>query len=795
MLLLRGPQTSGELRSRGERLHPFASVAEVEATLAHLAERDAPLVVHLPRHPGQKERRWAHTPVRRPTRPSPGAMPGDDDPGAARRVGAAGRLRRHVGRSGGPGPTPPSRRSATPSRSRSDPVPGKPLLAYRSATRASDDGRTLHGESGFWRVVGPDDGGATRVELVVAQGSGIVEAAEGMVDATGDATDVVLASTRGDGHVQRQVGDGHRTALPGGRGHADLRPGHGRGRQAAPPPPACHAHPPWPLTASSSDRCGATGCRPGGATPSSASSSTGPRRRCRRTRRSTREIGELLARRDPHAMAWSPYAEWYENSLRFPESPVARHHAEVLRRRGDYHEFANEWEAALDGGTPTAGPSSSPPPAPATSCSSPSTTTATACGRPSVPNPRRPGFHSRRDVVGELAEAVRAQGLRFGVYYSGGLDWTFNDHAHRLVQRPARRPAPRRLPRLRRGARARADRPLPAERAVERHLVAGAGGPARRPARRVLRRGARRRGQRPLHAVVTRCGRWPSRSPAGTCSTGCRPDRPRPTRASSRPSRPCSTCAPPSTRCSTRCSPRPWECVRGIDRSFGHNRLSSEEHFLSRHELLWSLADITAKGGNLLLNVGPRGEDATIAHSPAPPARLVGRAHDEGVRRCTPPGPGCTRRARAETRRHSRRATRPATRRSSPSSAATATWSSPWPRCGPRRRRRCGASPRDPAGAELRFEPQQRGLRVTLDEPLEPGVPVALALHQVDAESTWSRWAEQLSPGLSATIGRDRPSPVRPTSPRGRASSRGRRRCSRPGTGRGTCRSPSTARG
>src|SRR5258705_62565 len=44
-----------------------------------------------------------------------------------------------------------------------------------------------------------------------------------------------------------------------------------------------------------------------------------------------------------------------------------------------------------------------------------------------VPTPPQPGFHSTRDVVGELATAVRARGLRFGVYYSGGLDWTFND--------------------------------------------------------------------------------------------------------------------------------------------------------------------------------------------------------------------------------------------------------------------------------------------------------------------------------------------------------------------------------
>ena len=45
-----------------------------------------------------------------------------------------------------------------------------------------------------------------------------------------------------------------------------------------------------------------------------------------------------------------------------------------------------------------------------------------------VVNPNRAGFHSNRDVVGEMADAVRKHKMRFGVYYSGGLDWTFNEH-------------------------------------------------------------------------------------------------------------------------------------------------------------------------------------------------------------------------------------------------------------------------------------------------------------------------------------------------------------------------------
>jgi uncharacterized protein len=61
VLLLRGPQTAGELRGRTERLYSFSDIAYVEATLQALAERTAgPLVVKLPRQAGRKESRYAH---------------------------------------------------------------------------------------------------------------------------------------------------------------------------------------------------------------------------------------------------------------------------------------------------------------------------------------------------------------------------------------------------------------------------------------------------------------------------------------------------------------------------------------------------------------------------------------------------------------------------------------------------------------------------------------------------------------------------------------------------------------
>ncbi|MFL6234574.1 MAG: YceH family protein [Thermoanaerobaculia bacterium] len=60
LLLLRGPQTAGELRTRSERLYPFATLEEAEEALRRLAAEDEPLVMELPRRPGQKEARWTH---------------------------------------------------------------------------------------------------------------------------------------------------------------------------------------------------------------------------------------------------------------------------------------------------------------------------------------------------------------------------------------------------------------------------------------------------------------------------------------------------------------------------------------------------------------------------------------------------------------------------------------------------------------------------------------------------------------------------------------------------------------
>lgn len=59
-LMLRGPQTAGELRSRAERMSSFESLDKVEETLQGLMEHDPALVLHLPKEAGRKERRFMH---------------------------------------------------------------------------------------------------------------------------------------------------------------------------------------------------------------------------------------------------------------------------------------------------------------------------------------------------------------------------------------------------------------------------------------------------------------------------------------------------------------------------------------------------------------------------------------------------------------------------------------------------------------------------------------------------------------------------------------------------------------
>lgn len=324
------------------------------------------------------------------------------------------------------------------------------------------------------------------------------------------------------------------------------------------------------------------------------------------------DINELLRDRYDEMQVYSPYSEWYENSLRFPYSPVAKHHRETY---GDkpYEEFRVDYEKAIETWDPEGF-------ADAIALSGARYFVLVTkhhdgyCLWPTgVPNPRRPDWNSRRDIVGELAAAVRNRGIRFGVYYSGGLDWRFDDHPQKTIL-----DAMAAIPRGEYPAYADAqvrelieryepsvlwnDIAWPTDQATLFRLFADyyaavpegvvndrwitpstairalRFGPARKLADRLLYR-AIRKAKEQASLQPPPPPHYDARTPEYTVFPNARIEK--------------------------------WECVRGIDKSFGFNRLSRPEDHVERAELLESVADIASKNGNLLLNVGPRG-DATI---------------------------------------------------------------------------------------------------------------------------------------------------------------------------------------
>lgn len=138
-------------------------------------------------------------------------------------------------------------------------------------------------------------------------------------------------------------------------------------------------------------------------------------------------IADLFKTDYDNAMAISPYAEWYWNAMRVAGSPTAERHARVHGGR-PYESFREDFEAAAEAFDADAWADHF---------------VASGAGYvvfvtkhhdgfclwpTEVENPHKPGWHSKRDFVGELAAAVRARGMRFGLYYSGGLDWIFHQH-------------------------------------------------------------------------------------------------------------------------------------------------------------------------------------------------------------------------------------------------------------------------------------------------------------------------------------------------------------------------------
>ena len=333
-------------------------------------------------------------------------------------------------------------------------------------------------------------------------------------------------------------------------------------------------------------------------------------------------ITDLFRTDYDNAMAISPYAEWYWNAMRAPGSPTAAHHSKVHGGR-DYQSFRAEFEAAAEAFDAKAW-------AELFANAGASYVVFVAkhhdgyCLWPSaVANPQQNNWVSGRDFVGELAEAVRAKGMRFGLYYSGGLDWTFRhipianfgdmlacvptSEAYRgYAAAQVRELIARYRPSVLWNDIAwpnEADLPslfadyysaVPDGVVNDRWLGAAS-----------LFEG--------LHEPSARAG-FNAMVKARIAEAGGEIDNPPPLHCDFR-----------TIEYSTgaHMGEKKWEACRGLGLAFGYNQAERTDDYMTGQDLIALYRDLTARGGNLLINVGPMA-DATIPEVQQRPLRELG---------------------------------------------------------------------------------------------------------------------------------------------------------------------------
>jgi alpha-L-fucosidase len=233
-----------------------------------------------------------------------------------------------------------------------------------------------------------------------------------------------------------------------------------------------------------------------------------------------------------------------------------------------------------------------------------------------VENPKQKNWFSGRDIVGELARAVRAAGLKFGIYYSGGIDWSFNRAPLRTMgdfigsvpggAYPAYADAQvRELIARYEPSVLWNDISWPADEphlfrlfadyyhAVPEGVVNDRWRTATRKSKLLRFKFMRRR-------FDARYTSYIAKNPKAF--DGIVP-----------PPVPHSDFRTPEYAKLPAISAKKWEATRGMSHSFGFNRNDTEEDYAPFEKLLGDFIDGAAKNGNLLLNVGPEADGAIPA--------------------------------------------------------------------------------------------------------------------------------------------------------------------------------------
>jgi alpha-L-fucosidase len=299
---------------------------------------------------------------------------------------------------------------------------------------------------------------------------------------------------------------------------------------------------------------------------------------------------------EKQGFANTPYAAWYQNTMLFEDGPTAQYHAETYGADYPYERFGEAFNAALVDWDPVAWAQLFRRSGAGYVVLVTKHHDGFALWPSDVENPNRAGWHTERDVVGELAAAVRAEGLKFGVYYSGGVDWTFN---HQRIESFADFMTS--IPGEAEGYTDYATAQY--EELIERYRPDYLWNDIAYPS---------------AQASYDILARYYNAVPDGlTNDRWIAPDGQLPPDAFDKPVGLTGLLPPkpavwdvrtPEYGMFDRILPFVWETTRGMGHSFAYNRNETEADYLTRDDLVGMLARAACFNGNVLLNVGPRGD-------------------------------------------------------------------------------------------------------------------------------------------------------------------------------------------
>ena len=298
---------------------------------------------------------------------------------------------------------------------------------------------------------------------------------------------------------------------------------------------------------------------------------------------------------DPEWFRRNPYAEWYLNTLRIEGSPTAAYHKAHYGNK-DYYDFATDFNRETKKWQPAQWAELFADAGARYAVLTTKHHDGFALWPTEVPNPKLSGerAHATRDLVGELNTALAKKSIRFGVYYSGGFDWTFKDGPFRTDKESAA------------GTPDGEDYARYAD-AQYRELIA-----------------------RYHPSILWNDIRYPAKGHANQIFAefyNSNPDGVINDRWSPFWHGDLTT---PEYQVLSQISPKKWEECRGLADSFGYNRAEGAVQTLTAEALVHLLIDIVSKNGNLLLDVGPEA-DGTIPPLQAERLRqLGGWLHENG---------------------------------------------------------------------------------------------------------------------------------------------------------------------